>query len=47
LISRFSYGTWTWSPRALAWAMGTKVDLVPNRPVFTSAHSGWPDWSST
>jgi hypothetical protein len=27
--------------------MGTKVDRVPNSPVLTRAHSGWPVWSST
>jgi hypothetical protein len=29
-----------------AWARGTKLDLVPNRPVFTRAHAGCPVRSS-
>jgi hypothetical protein len=39
-------GTWMSSPVWVAWARGTKVDLVPNRPVLTRAHSGCPVWSS-
>src|SRR5215216_2540523 len=38
--TRTSWSVW------VAWARGTKLALVPNRPVLTRAHSGWPVWSS-
>lgn len=41
-----AYGTSRWSSTTAASWMGTKDSLVPNRPVFTLTHSGWPVTSS-
>jgi len=41
-----SVGTRSSSPDTSASASGTKVSLLPKKPVFTVAHSGCPVWSS-
>ncbi len=40
LTFALSYGTRSVSPSSVASRSGTNVLLVPNSPVFTSAHSG-------
>jgi hypothetical protein len=42
LTCELSYGTRSVSPSSAASWSGTKLDLVPNIPVLTSAHSGSP-----